>query len=134
MEFDISYNDLNKFLAASRTRLKVTYLKNNILGLTYKPAFFLPKIIMVIQLVKFYDYLVCFEYRCVKGGWLLFMAQGLNLIPKGIIIDSDKQTITIKVGDMKFNDNLKHRMYIKSLDIDVNRIKLSTFFYIDRNS
>ena len=96
MDVSVKLYDLNKFLRAANTGIKLRGLGENTFELTYNPGALLPNVTMKLRKCGFDKNYVPFRYE-VEGAssFMLSAANFFSFLPEGVVIDKAAKTIAI---------------------------------------
>ena len=125
MDVSVKLYDLNKFLEAANTGIKLRGLGENTFELTYNPGELLPNVIMKLRKCGFFDKkYVPFRYEVAgASSFMLSAANFFSFLPDGIVIDKTAKTIAIVPTKLKLLSFFSGRCYFKYFNIHLTRLK-----------
>ena len=105
MDVSVKLYDLNKFLEAANTGIKLRGLGENTFELTYNPGALLPNVTMKLRKCGFDKNYVPFRYE-VEGAssFMLSAANFFSFLPEGVVIDKATKTIAIVPTKLKISE------------------------------
>lgn len=118
MDVSVKLYDLNKFLEAANTGIKLRGLGENTFELTYNPGALLPNVTMKLRKCGFDKNYVPFRYEVAgASSFMLFVANFFSFVPEGVVIDKAATTITIVLTKLKLLSSFGGRCYFKYFNI-----------------
>ena len=102
MDVSVKLYDLNKFLEAANTGIKLRGLGENTFELTYNPGALLPNVTMKLRKYGFDKNYVPFRYEVAgASSFMLSAANFFSFLPEGAVIDKVAKTIAIASTKLK---------------------------------
>lgn len=124
MDVLVKLYDLNKFLEAANTGIKLRGLGENIFELTYNPGVLLPNVTMKLRKCGFDENYVPFRYEVAgASSFMLSAANFFSFLPEGIVIDKAAKTIAIVPTKLKLLNSFGGRCYFKYFNIHTESLE-----------
>lgn len=128
MDVSVKLYDLNKFLGAANTGIKLRGLGENTFELTYNPGALLPDVTMKLRKCGFDKNYVPFRYEVAGASSLMLSAANIfSFLPEGVVIDKAAKTISIVQTKLKLLSSFGGRCYFKYFNIHFDSLEIGLY-------